>query len=132
MSGIATESTTSASSGRTLKPLSCTTCRARKVKCDKTDPCSACVKSETTCVYPERVRRRKNRNGGLREQNADLLRRLGRLEGLVGKIEKSGGDEKAAETSSPGVVQDHATPTDKYLGGEFWTSFSEEVCRSIS
>ncbi|KAI9376516.1 hypothetical protein BJX61DRAFT_530813 [Aspergillus egyptiacus] len=45
---------TPASTKRRRRALSCTTCRRRKVKCDRLMPCGQCVRSGTkvTCVYP--------------------------------------------------------------------------------
>ena len=46
----------------TRKPLSCTNCRERKVKCDRASPCVPCRKNGLECVFPaRRVRARKDR-----------------------------------------------------------------------
>ncbi|KAI0452485.1 fungal-specific transcription factor domain-containing protein [Xylaria acuta] len=63
-------------------PLSCTSCRARKLKCDKQDPCRNCVRSGSECVFPARKRIQRPR----KTKNAELLRRLNRLESIVGKV----------------------------------------------
>ena len=34
------------------KPRSCVTCRTRKVRCDKTSPCSNCRRAGIACVFP--------------------------------------------------------------------------------
>jgi hypothetical protein len=41
---------------------SCYACHSKKIKCDKKEPCSSCIRSSKTCSYPPlgpRVRRRK-------------------------------------------------------------------------
>ncbi|KAK3941018.1 fungal-specific transcription factor domain-containing protein [Diplogelasinospora grovesii] len=49
----------SASTGNTaggipypVKPRSCVTCRARKVRCDKISPCSNCQRAGIACIFP--------------------------------------------------------------------------------
>ncbi|KAI1115711.1 fungal-specific transcription factor domain-containing protein [Nemania sp. NC0429] len=63
-------------------PLSCTSCRARKLKCDKQDPCHHCVRSNVECVFPARRRIQRPR----KSKNSELLQRLDRLETIVGKV----------------------------------------------
>lgn len=63
-----------------LNPRSCVTCRRRKVRCNKREPCSNCVKAGIECVFPGPGRApRKPR----RTPDAELLSRLRRLEGVV-------------------------------------------------
>ncbi|KNG45191.1 hypothetical protein TW65_08029 [Stemphylium lycopersici] len=66
--------------GPTPNPRSCVTCRRRKVKCDKRNPCSNCVRAKVDCVFPGPGRApRKSR----KPPDAELLERLRRLEGVV-------------------------------------------------
>ncbi|KAJ9666939.1 hypothetical protein H2201_003073 [Coniosporium apollinis] len=132
--------------------LSCTNCRHRKIKCDKTQPCAACVRSKIDCSFPtERLPRGRQR--GSRNRNAELLKRLDQLEGIV---EKLGGEANAEKQQKPdaGVEAARAflrTPPggsqspqpaegpncnlrpivkadgSRYLSGDFWTSLSNEV-----
>ena len=81
--------------------LSCTHCRQRKVKCDKIHPCSHCQKSNLTCVFPERVKNAKKRKNGTKTSNDELMRRLKRMEELIGKIEGGGGDTHDGSTPNP-------------------------------
>lgn len=61
-------------------PRSCITCRRRKVKCDKKQPCSNCARAKIECIFPGPGRApRKSR----KPQDAELLERLRRLEGVV-------------------------------------------------
>lgn len=94
---------------------SCITCRRRKVKCDKQDPCSHCIRGRIECVYPAPGRApRKPRvasisNKHVSERETELLKRLRRLEGVVeelsgqvelGSVRQSPSNEPAT-TSSP-------------------------------
>lgn len=71
-------------SASTRQSLSCTSCRERKIKCDKSDPCDPCVKSGIRCSFPtRRVRAPRGRRHDLEQRDAELLRRIKRLEGLL-------------------------------------------------
>ncbi|KXT05690.1 hypothetical protein AC578_5631 [Pseudocercospora eumusae] len=69
--------------GRTLNPRSCVTCRRRKVKCDKINPCTNCNRAHIECVFPApgRAPRKARKIGDSRDK--ELLERLRRLEGVV-------------------------------------------------
>ncbi|KAL2063739.1 hypothetical protein VTL71DRAFT_5544 [Oculimacula yallundae] len=85
-----------------LNPRSCVTCRRRKVKCDKKSPCTNCAKGNSVCVFPAPGRApRKPRQGGkvVSEREAELLKRLRRLEGVVEEL--SGQVEIEAVRQSP-------------------------------
>ncbi|KAI9794244.1 MAG: hypothetical protein M1816_006170 [Peltula sp. TS41687] len=124
-------------------PLSCVSCRQRKVKCDKANPCSACHRSSVECIYPPRVRLPRGRQGGTRRRSVELARRLSRVEEL---LEKLGGDPAAVPASAPNLGDSPEGPAasegsfdsqeyepvmkadgSRYLGGDFWTSLSGEV-----
>ncbi|KAF2032847.1 hypothetical protein EK21DRAFT_98671 [Setomelanomma holmii] len=73
----------SAGGGATPNPRSCVTCRRRKVKCDKKQPCSNCVRAKIECIFPGPGRApRKSR----KPADAELLDRLRRLEGVVSSL----------------------------------------------
>ena len=64
-------------------PRSCVTCRRRKVRCNKENPCANCVRAEIECVFPGPGRApRKSR----KPPDAELLARLRRLEGVVNSL----------------------------------------------
>ncbi|KAK2625532.1 hypothetical protein QTJ16_004844 [Diplocarpon rosae] len=72
-----------------LNARSCVTCRRRKVKCNKNFPCSNCTRAGSTCVFPAPGRApRRPRQGGtvVSEREAELLKRLRRLEGVVEEL----------------------------------------------
>lgn len=81
--------------GQNPTSLSCISCRQRKVKCDKAQPCAACQRSKVDCVFPPRLRLPRGRQGGSRARNVEITRRLNRLEGLV---ERLGGENALTES----------------------------------
>ncbi|KAI1383885.1 fungal-specific transcription factor domain-containing protein [Hypoxylon trugodes] len=137
------------------KPLSCTNCRARKLKCSREHPCTHCVRSGAECIFPARKRTRKPR----KNKNSELLQRLSRLETIVGNVGLAGlvsGDDTTASnpastsTSVPAPNPSAALPAppkqipvpetqddgqkalqeskaSQYLSGQFWSSLCGEV-----
>lgn len=87
-----TSQTKSTATPHNLNPRSCNTCRRRKVKCDKTFPCSNCSKAHTECVFPgpgrapRRMKEKKPGANGQSERETELLKRLRRLEGVVEEL----------------------------------------------
>ena len=69
------------------KPLSCSKCRQRKVKCDKSYPCNVCQRSGIDCVYPVRQERFVGGKSRPRVRNTEVVHRLSRLERLLIKYE---------------------------------------------
>ncbi len=57
-----------ASGNKVVRVYSCITCQHRKVKCDKKQPCSVCVKAGVQCTpsIPAPPRRRKKENSETR------------------------------------------------------------------
>ncbi|KAH8721544.1 fungal-specific transcription factor domain-containing protein [Phaeosphaeriaceae sp. PMI808] len=96
--------------GLTLNLRSCVTCRRRKVKCDKKQPCSNCVRSKIECSFPGpgRAPRRTKK-----PQDAELLERLRRLEGVVSSLNaqvEEHEQEAAAEREHHSSTSDSACP----------------------
>ncbi|KAF4933942.1 Aurofusarin cluster transcription factor aurR2 [Colletotrichum fructicola] len=60
----------------------CSICSRRKVKCDKGDPCSNCLKSQSQCVYEAPALHRRPRK---RAADDDLVNRLAAYEDLMRK-----------------------------------------------
>jgi hypothetical protein len=53
--------------------LSCVTCRARKLRCDREKPtCARCAKLNSECVYPESRRKAASKRRNVRELEARL------------------------------------------------------------
>ncbi|KAL1986092.1 hypothetical protein VTN96DRAFT_6989 [Rasamsonia emersonii] len=69
------------SSSQRPKTHACVLCQKRKVRCDRNEPCSGCVKAQVECVFREPLppRRRK------RKPEAILLARLKRYEEILGR-----------------------------------------------
>ncbi|KAI1468562.1 putative C6 transcription factor [Daldinia caldariorum] len=62
-----------------LKSYSCVICRQRKVKCDRRNPCSNCVKAEKPCDYVAPVRGKRKRTKPPKESLHAKLKRLQEL-----------------------------------------------------
>lgn len=144
---------TGGSGGPKLNPRSCVTCRRRKVRCDKREPCSNCVKANNECVFPPPGRApRKPR----RPHDAELLKRLRRLESVVDSlgtqvdedgnvqpsIEGNGSNRRSISETLDLAPQgslrkdslDHKLGRllikdgrSRYVSNEFWTSIGEEL-----
>ncbi len=108
-----------------LNARSCVTCRRRKVKCDKQFPCSNCSKAGQQCVFPAPGRApRRPRTGGkvVSEREAELLKRLRRLEGVVeelsGQVEiEAIKHSPSSDNSSSHRDGDHSTDTNSNSKG---------------
>ncbi|KAK4082769.1 transcriptional regulator family: Fungal Specific TF [Trichoderma aggressivum f. europaeum] len=62
------------------KPLSCISCKVRKLKCDHQRPaCSRCVRIEAECIYPEARRKPTLQRNNVKELEA----RLAQVEGYL-------------------------------------------------
>ena len=134
--------------------LSCTNCRHRKVKCDKTAPCSACRRSNIECVFPTRPFKPRGKQGGSRARNVEIAKRLNRLEGLMSKLGGEGAahallqeadarddssDSQRPEPRRQSSSQSPQSPSSKgpepllktdgtrSLSSNFWSSLSGEV-----
>lgn len=92
-------------------PRSCTTCRKRKVRCDKKNPCASCLKTGSVCIFPGpgRAPRRSRK-----PQDAELMARLKRLEGVVQGLNNISPSEGEAEPSGP-TVQDNTNKSPNTL-----------------
>jgi hypothetical protein len=74
------ESSSTPASGKDVHSYSCISCKQRKVKCNRTDPCSTCIRIHAECIYraPAPPKRRKRS-----ANDDDLLNRLNRYEQLL-------------------------------------------------
>lgn len=144
----------STSSAKGLNPRSCVTCRRRKVRCNKENPCSNCVRAGIDCIFPGpgRAPRRSRK-----PPDAELLARLKRLEGVVTSLGvEVGGDGSIRDKPVPGspeqagkedavereerMQQQKRQSIDKHLGrlvisddrsryvsNQFWASMGDEI-----
>lgn len=99
--------------GDKSNPRSCVTCRRRKVRCDKKEPkCSNCGKANIECLYPPPGRApRKPR----RPQDAELLKRLRRLESVVDSLGAQVDDDGHVLESEHRPAERRSTATDEIL-----------------
>jgi hypothetical protein len=93
-------STNPAAHSPNSRPLACLRCQQRKVKCDREQPCSSCVKARVECksVALLQPRRRKKRF-----PEAELLARLRRYEEL---LKSYGADIDAINSGDKGITSD--------------------------
>ncbi|POR37996.1 Putative transcriptional regulatory protein [Tolypocladium paradoxum] len=99
-------------SDRDLKTWSCVTCRRRKVKCDRRDPCANCVKNNIECHFPVtgRLPRRSRDPASWKppsQRQSELLGRLRRLEDLVTELT---GQVELTSVHGPGSATDMLEP----------------------
>jgi hypothetical protein len=141
-----------AAAGTSKKLTTCNLCRRRKVKCDKANPCSNCLRAGVACVSTTRPRVPRGRQGSRRKPDIELLKRIAKLENLVKNLEAENGGvlpaaspvnsgdaqpgikvsdgRKASESklrsseSSTSSPKDHL---DRYLSSSFWVTLSDEV-----
>jgi hypothetical protein len=78
--------------------LSCTTCRTRKTKCDKSIPCAGCKLGGFECVYP--THRRKMRDS--RKQLAQRLQAIENKFAAFAQLLVSGNDNVSLARQTPG------------------------------
>ncbi|EHK20134.1 uncharacterized protein TRIVIDRAFT_122942, partial [Trichoderma virens Gv29-8] len=72
---------------KTKKPLSCISCKIRKLKCDHQKPaCTRCVRLNSECIYPEARRKPTLQRSNVKE----LAARLAQVEGYLKEAGKSG------------------------------------------
>ncbi|KAI9648599.1 hypothetical protein NHQ30_003236 [Ciborinia camelliae] len=87
---VSTASSSNAQQPPPPKILSCTNCRRRKIRCNKTtNPCLPCQASGTECIFPTRVRNSRPRLNNPKSRDAELLKRISHLESLVSRIDAS-------------------------------------------
>jgi hypothetical protein len=86
----------------TSSSRSCVTCRRRKVRCNKRNPCSNCTKAGIECIFPPPGRApRKSK----RPPDAELLSRLRRLEGVIDHLRTGNGSgTEGTSTQAPSVT----------------------------
>ncbi|OAA58888.1 binuclear zinc transcription factor [Cordyceps fumosorosea ARSEF 2679] len=77
-----------------LEPLSCVSCRAKKLKCDRSKPaCARCVKASGECLYPESRRKPTFKRKNVKELEARLAQVEGMLKDINGREPSQGSTE---------------------------------------
>jgi hypothetical protein len=99
----------SAPSPSALRPHACVLCQRRKVKCDRSLPCSGCTKARTQCEYrdPLPPRRRKKKLPEVEmaarlKRYEEILRKSGIDSGMLGDEDSRGEVASAREATSDG------------------------------
>lgn len=132
------------------KVLSCSSCRHRKIKCDKAQPaCTQCSRFGFECLYPSRKPTRR----APRPRQTELMDRISRLESIVGKAdpaklhqldlelntnnanpaagskaEEQPVKEKSTSTAAdPDAPESPSQPVPRYLSSEFWGHLCAEI-----
>ena len=131
---------------------SCNLCRRKKLRCDKANPCSNCLRSGVDCIPTPLLRVSRGRKGGRRKPDEELLKRIAKLENLVNDLGSTNGGIPSAtlpqdhEDVQPipkefnSVKVDGWQPKalgstaslpkanlDRYLSRPFWVTLSDEV-----
>ncbi|KAL2863150.1 putative C6 transcription factor [Aspergillus lucknowensis] len=126
------------SEGRRTHRRSCFLCRSRKVKCDRQQPCGACVRAASNCVYPSGTGRAPKRPRQS-VNNSAVLSRLGRLESIIRQLE----GQHAQQPRQPALEPSTAGPSTQgdqrngrlaidstssvYVSNVLWASLGDEV-----
>ena len=92
----------------------CTTCRKRKVKCDKESPCSNCVRRHVPCTYDESGLDGEALNSD--DGNVEVIQRLSRIEGLLGNLTANQQLRHTRYPSRPSEDVDFTDAPDLYNG----------------
>ncbi|VUC24913.1 unnamed protein product [Clonostachys rosea] len=122
--------------GTALSRLSCATCRARKLKCDRTMPaCDRCSKVDNDCVYPESRRKRIYKRKNMQEMEEQLARLEEQLNLHVANGDKNQGtkpasDSKLKEMSTIDDAQDFELPDSG--SGYGWTFDGQLIDLGVS
>lgn len=111
---------------------SCTRCNQRKVRCDKRNPCNACIKAEVQCHYPGPKRARRTLN---RPPISELVARLKHLEGEVAQLRSTAGSSHSSDLNHSPEESNAAKPEllvrkegkSRYIGDEASIALGEQV-----
>lgn len=119
---------------RRLNTRSCDVCRKRKVKCDKVSTgCSNCTKAHVECHYPApgRAPRRPKSGKQISAREAELLKRLRRLEGVVQELSGQSEEPQRSATSSPRERLRKERDGDSERGSPFGNEQRAEIVRVV-
>lgn len=109
---------------RNRQPLSCTACQKRKSRCDRRQPCGACVKrgGESCCLFGSATA---SGSGAVAGGKQELQSRLSKLEELVrGLAEQS---PKQHVPPGPGQAADWDGSWTSYSGPTSWSTLVESI-----
>ncbi|KAI1757156.1 fungal-specific transcription factor domain-containing protein [Xylaria castorea] len=98
-----TANSKSAQLGQTAHLRSCVLCRQRKVKCDRRQPCSNCLRAGASCVHPPGAGRAAKRPR--QAVDAKVLDRLSQLETTIRRLQQQAKDRDAEPHITPEPTQ---------------------------
>lgn len=82
---------------------SCVLCRQRKVKCDRRQPCSNCIRAKASCIHPPGAGRAAKRPR--QQMDTKVLDRLSQLETTIRRLQKQTKDREADSQITSESVQ---------------------------
>lgn len=94
---------------------SCLECRRRKIKCDRSFPCSYCVRSQIQCAYPPR-RSERSIHHAHHSNDFDLPRRVERIESTLELLGK--GSSQVRDSPRANLPSTFSQSTDQNDGRE--------------
>lgn len=71
---------------------SCKSCRERKVKCDREQPCSHCMRCKIECIYPPGPGRAVKRRRNTSTLSSQVINKLYSLEQVIKRLTADGGE----------------------------------------
>ncbi|KAL4861279.1 hypothetical protein BDV12DRAFT_208165 [Aspergillus spectabilis] len=121
--------------------MDCLSCRSRKIKCDRQQPCASCERVDAHCVYPPGPGRAPKQPRATRD--ARLLDRVSKLETIIRQLEEendrlprssvanSSHASSRASSASPPVEQLGRLMVDEtrscYISNILWARLGDEV-----
>ncbi|OAA55120.1 Transcription factor [Cordyceps fumosorosea ARSEF 2679] len=119
------------------RPLSCSTCRVKKIRCDKRVPCCHCAKANLRCTFPaqrkprERKPHLRNRSPEAHGQEKQLADRLRSLEAQVSSLQTQLMDARAPPPRYEELVKRrsavHPRAAVSHIKSSFWASINFEA-----
>lgn len=108
--------------GEPLKVWNCVSCRRRKVRCDRHQPCAPCTRNKLECVFPTsgRLPRRSRVGDHSVRKQVELVGRLRRLEAMVGglssQVENAAGINQSDHDVESSASEPTATSSERNSG----------------
>lgn len=84
----------------TVNRLPCATCRRRKVRCSKTQPCTNCARAGIDCYYEDQS----NASGDTGPVNAEIMKRLVQLQDSIKRLTKDPDNRAQPYHDEPVVI----------------------------
>ena len=115
-SSPANATVSSSTAEQSTQTYACVLCSQRKIKCDKRQPCSRCIKSRAECVYraPDPPKRRKRKepddSDGLRSKLQEYERLL-KQAGIQVKVAIGSEDQKPSTRTADQAIEEPGQPS---------------------